>query len=389
MWRLLYQAALGLDYVLKKRVVHGGLKLNNILIGADGQAKLSDYGVSILRSCFNLSRDPLSRSASGELRWYAPECLVREPTVASDVYSFAMCMIEAALGQPPFAFLSDDDVRDNVRKGIIPDHKEDMASDVSELIVSMTNFEPRKRPPLQCVIDKLKAFADTELKDEEQAKERCCGVCSASILDSSRFCSQCGTQVGEASHIDNEPPIDNEVVYAYSTESASSTPPRPDSQIIAPALSKDMPILELLEVIQTGDTANCEQALLLLLQVCIDEEPRKLLYDVNGIVVLVEAAKTCPSNFGHLCALKCLNLFANLDSKFPRQEYEALRKSVRNVSTHELLSLTTALKSGNSDDKLKAVMCCACIAWATDSEELDDFRIVALIIPLLRNTNAR
>lgn len=46
MWRLLYQAALGLEYLHKLKVVHGDLKLNNILVGADGQAKLADFGLS-------------------------------------------------------------------------------------------------------------------------------------------------------------------------------------------------------------------------------------------------------------------------------------------------------------------------------------------------------
>ncbi|GMF19421.1 unnamed protein product [Phytophthora lilii] len=46
MWRLLYQASLGLDYIHKKRVVHGDLKLNNILVGEDGKAKLADFGLS-------------------------------------------------------------------------------------------------------------------------------------------------------------------------------------------------------------------------------------------------------------------------------------------------------------------------------------------------------
>ncbi|KAG7380910.1 hypothetical protein PHYPSEUDO_006680 [Phytophthora pseudosyringae] len=86
MWRLLHEAALGLDYLHMKGVVHGNLKLNNILIGADGQAKLSDFGLGALRSCSFLSR---SSSMSGGLRWSAPECLRKRPTFASDVYSFA------------------------------------------------------------------------------------------------------------------------------------------------------------------------------------------------------------------------------------------------------------------------------------------------------------
>jgi hypothetical protein len=50
MWRMLYQDGLGIDYVHRNNVVHGDLKLNNILVGADGLAKLSDFGLSAMRA---------------------------------------------------------------------------------------------------------------------------------------------------------------------------------------------------------------------------------------------------------------------------------------------------------------------------------------------------
>ncbi|KAE9243873.1 hypothetical protein PF002_g8049 [Phytophthora fragariae] len=155
-----------------------------------------------------------------------------------------------------------------------------------------------------------------------------------------------------------------------------------------PVLAIDSSIPELLTTIQTGNAARCEQALLLLLQVCIDDQPRMLLYEMDGISVLVEAVKHCHSYFGQLSALKCLSWISSFDSRFPRQEYDKLRKNVRKVTTQELISVTCALTDSDSEDKLKALMCCACVATVIDSEELDDFGVVALIIPLLRDDNA-
>lgn len=66
MWRLLYEATLGLDYLHKNGVVHGDLKLTNILIGTGGQAKLSDFGLSAIRT---VSTPGL---IAGRLRWRAP-----------------------------------------------------------------------------------------------------------------------------------------------------------------------------------------------------------------------------------------------------------------------------------------------------------------------------
>ncbi|KAG3247097.1 hypothetical protein PI124_g8192 [Phytophthora idaei] len=162
-WRMLYQAALGLDYIHRKSVVHGDLKLNNILVGADGQAKLSDFGLSTVRTSAVLSMTSGGAvSLSSGLRWRAPECLRRSPTFASDVYSFAMCLIEAVSGKPPFGFLDDDTVRENIKNGTIPEKPNKMPEDAWGLIVSMTHMDSAKRVSLSHVLEKLKMLAMDE-----------------------------------------------------------------------------------------------------------------------------------------------------------------------------------------------------------------------------------
>ncbi|KAE9123202.1 hypothetical protein PF010_g6486 [Phytophthora fragariae] len=126
MWRLLYQAGLGLNYIHTMKVVHGDLKLNNVLVGADGLAKLSDFGLSAVRNSSGSKTTAGAAIHAGALRWRAPECLKKSPTFASDVYSFAMCMIEAVLGNPPFASLDDDSVRDLLKHGDIPERPDDL-----------------------------------------------------------------------------------------------------------------------------------------------------------------------------------------------------------------------------------------------------------------------
>lgn len=88
MWRLLHQAALGLDYIHNNGVVQGKLKLNNILVDAEAQAQLSDSGHETLRSCVMLSI--CTGTTSSGLRWCAPESLRARPLFASDEYSLAM-----------------------------------------------------------------------------------------------------------------------------------------------------------------------------------------------------------------------------------------------------------------------------------------------------------
>ncbi|KAG7376382.1 hypothetical protein PHYPSEUDO_013650 [Phytophthora pseudosyringae] len=60
-WRKLYEAALGLRYLHRMRVVHGALKCKNILIGSDGFAKLTGFGLSSIEDLNDPDKDAPSR----------------------------------------------------------------------------------------------------------------------------------------------------------------------------------------------------------------------------------------------------------------------------------------------------------------------------------------
>ncbi|RLN56395.1 hypothetical protein BBJ29_003603 [Phytophthora kernoviae] len=44
LWRLFYEAVLGLSFLHAEKVVHGDLKCTNLLVGSDNKAKLCDFG---------------------------------------------------------------------------------------------------------------------------------------------------------------------------------------------------------------------------------------------------------------------------------------------------------------------------------------------------------
>ncbi|KAG7384300.1 Leucine-rich repeat serine/threonine-protein kinase 2 [Phytophthora pseudosyringae] len=46
LWQKLHEVALGLHFLYERNVTHGDLKGNNILVGADGTAELTDIGLS-------------------------------------------------------------------------------------------------------------------------------------------------------------------------------------------------------------------------------------------------------------------------------------------------------------------------------------------------------
>ncbi|KAG3235827.1 hypothetical protein PI124_g19151 [Phytophthora idaei] len=92
LWTKLYEAALGVQYLHTRGVVHGDLKGNNIVVGSDFKAKVTDFGLSSIES------SDVQPIVSAAWNWLAPECLSEtkaRPTSASDVYSLGMCIVEA------------------------------------------------------------------------------------------------------------------------------------------------------------------------------------------------------------------------------------------------------------------------------------------------------
>ncbi|KAG6329872.1 hypothetical protein ID866_9218 [Astraeus odoratus] len=86
-------------------VVHGDLKGINVLISNNGQALLTDFGLS----CLSNSSCSVSRSdpAGGSLRWSAPEVLDGAvPSAAADVWAFGMTVLELFTRKYPFPDLN-------------------------------------------------------------------------------------------------------------------------------------------------------------------------------------------------------------------------------------------------------------------------------------------
>ncbi|KAG2943479.1 hypothetical protein PC121_g9847 [Phytophthora cactorum] len=79
-----------------------------------------------------------------------------------------MCMIEATAGEPPFAYLDADDVRENLKSGIIPEKPDDMSG---------------------------KVFTTEDLDEQRQDEATRCITCAALVFDLSRCCAQCGNQI--------------------------------------------------------------------------------------------------------------------------------------------------------------------------------------------------
>ncbi|XP_062219824.1 putative kinase-like protein TMKL1 isoform X2 [Phragmites australis] len=119
-WNIICKLSLGivkgLDHLhtdLEKPIVHGNLKTSNILLDANYECKISDYGLYLLLNP-NAAQEMLDTSAAQGYK--APELMkMRDATRENDIYSLGVVLLEM-LAQK----LSTDDSRPNPRDILLP-----------------------------------------------------------------------------------------------------------------------------------------------------------------------------------------------------------------------------------------------------------------------------
>jgi len=98
------QAAAGLQHALEHGLVHRDVKPSNLMLTADGQVKLLDLGLALLRGetseCSDLTQ---SGQLMGTYDYMAPEQATESHAVdiRADLYSLGCTMYELLCGQPP------------------------------------------------------------------------------------------------------------------------------------------------------------------------------------------------------------------------------------------------------------------------------------------------
>jgi len=172
LWAKLHEAALGVQYLHARGVVHGDLKGNNVVVGSDLKAKVTDFGLSLAVD------SKATAPTSGAWQWVAPECLVAKkdeqtgvkPTFESDVYSLGMCIVEALRvveavedGKPPYGclpwgILMNGVVKYKATRGEMPSRPSICTDDQWNLVTRMCVLNPKKRLKISTAVDELERF---------------------------------------------------------------------------------------------------------------------------------------------------------------------------------------------------------------------------------------
>lgn len=148
--KLAIQMCRGLSFAHQNRIIHGNLRPSNILLTADMQVKLTDFGF-----------DEHYRVVSRETNWYGDKHAQKDEL--SDVYSLGAIFFHALTGQPP-AF----------KEGVLIKSKVFvlLPKDVQQLIIRMLSKYREDRPQsVESVVSELLPMLEEQSTSINIAKE--------------------------------------------------------------------------------------------------------------------------------------------------------------------------------------------------------------------------
>ncbi|ETM53924.1 serine/threonine protein kinase, partial [Phytophthora nicotianae] len=164
-WRKAHEVAIALQCLHDQGVVHANLKPINLIIGRDGKGHLSE-----LESCNRVEElaSCTTKSKREELRWQAPECLNGGlSSLASDIYSLAMCIIYVVTGRPPWGSnVSDNEIKHEVcNQRAMPPRPKELSDNEWSLVNRMCEYEPSKRITADEVVQELSQLVSAKCID--------------------------------------------------------------------------------------------------------------------------------------------------------------------------------------------------------------------------------
>ena len=129
----------GLHYAHSQDIIHCDLKPGNIMIFEDDKAKVMDFGVAKK----SVDHETGARTVAGTPAYMAPEQQKGFMRKQSDVYSLALCLYEALVGQVPWTVKG----FDIANKKIVPASKlaPNVPPAVDELLEAALTEDPKER----------------------------------------------------------------------------------------------------------------------------------------------------------------------------------------------------------------------------------------------------
>ncbi len=98
------QTALGLQHIHENRLVHRDIKPSNLMLNSQGQVKILDLGIAMLRDHDGIGTMTSANAVMGTPDYMAPEQVLenRDVDIRADIYSLGCTLYSLLAGRPPF-----------------------------------------------------------------------------------------------------------------------------------------------------------------------------------------------------------------------------------------------------------------------------------------------
>ena len=205
LWRFIRDVSSGLGYLHSHDILHRDIKPANILINADGDYVISDFGISTrMRSTMRRSsmRQDKGMDTSGTIAYMAPELFTKSPSAvkATDIWALGATLYELITGE--LLFFGQGGVV-QLKGAELPELPDSYSQDLRETVASCLSMDTWSRP----TASELTGYAESMLKGEKVRKpwKDRKGADSKEKSDSRKTERRAGSTSGEAEPHPNQP----------------------------------------------------------------------------------------------------------------------------------------------------------------------------------------